>query len=247
VASVKRAKKRRRLNRREELRAEQKTREARVSNLARLVDFVYATDPFDAYQLARKFLEYAAPEGGVRGARFDPDEISELQTEARKRIELAAAGKSWQLLASELASADPSFGFRVEPLLRPHGLAHEAANLKAITLWTLANVLGGSEGERLVACAEPGCDVLFIKRKRGIYCRAHRSGKEYARRHRQAAKESPELRHSRYVKQVARTKGDKIAAHVRKRAILKTSEPSAPLPAAKKKAKTRKEVKGDEC
>ena len=207
---------RRRLNPGDSPRSEQRMRAARIANLVRLIEFVYETDPFKAYQQARKFLEYAAPEGGVRGARFDPDEISALQNEARNRIESAVAGETWLLTAADLATADPSFGFRVEPLLRPHGLTHEASNLKAIVLWTLANILGGREGERLVKCAEPGCEVIFIKRKRGIYCRAHRSGKEHARRHRQAAKESPESRHSRYVKHVARTKGKSVAAHVRK-------------------------------
>jgi hypothetical protein len=190
---------------------------ARIANLVRLIEFIYETDPLKAYKQAREFLTNAAPEAGEGISSFDPAEISWLQDEARKRIESAVAGDTWLLTAADLATADPSFGFRVEPSLRPYGLMHEAANLKAIVLWTLANVLGGREGERLVSCAEPGCRVLFIRQKRGIYCRAHRSGKEYARRHRQAAKESPESRHGRYVKQVVRTKGKEIAGHVRRK------------------------------
>jgi hypothetical protein len=206
----------RRPNPNDSRRSEERMREARIANLVKLVEFIYATDPFKAYQQAREFLRDAAPEGGERVSRFDPDEISWLQNEARNRIQSVVAGETWLLTAADLATADPSFGFRVEPSLRPHGLMHEATNLKAIVLWTLANILGGREGGRLVKCAEPGCEVIFIKRKRGIYCRAHRSGREHARRHRLAAKQSPDSRHERYVKHVARTKGKSVAAHVRK-------------------------------
>jgi hypothetical protein len=218
----------RRPNPNDSRRSEEKMREARIANLVRIVEFVYETDPVKAHAEAREFLRNAAVEPGSRVLPFDPDEVAWLQSKAREQIQATVAGKEWHLKASDLATADPSFGFRVQPSLRPYGFTHEAGNLKAIVLWTLANILGGREGERLIGCAEPGCDVFFIKRKRGMYCRTHRSGKEYARRHRQGAKESPNSRHERYLNQVARTKGPNIAAHVRKRVMLKNAETPRP-------------------
>jgi hypothetical protein len=190
-------------------------REARIANLVRLIEFVYEPDPVKAYDYVHVFLEYAGPLPRSGVTPFDSEHVSWLQTEARKHIHATVAGKPWHLRLSDLEKEDPSFSFRIEPSLR-RGLFCHYGNLKAITLWTLANILAGREGERLIGCAEPGCEVIFVKRKRGTYCRAHRSGKDYARRHRQAAKQSPNARHERYVRHVARTKGNSVAAHVRK-------------------------------
>jgi hypothetical protein len=183
-------------------------REARIANLVRLVDLVYApnADVDEAYKTIREFFSGAAPmpfESTLR-SRQSADELRWIQAAAKEHIEQVADGGRWEFKVSELSELDPGFGFVVEPVFRPYGLHYTATNLKAHFLWTLAHLLGGAQGERISRCAETACTKIIVRRKRGAYCAEHRTGRESTRRYREKRRNALSLtkrresRHRRY-------------------------------------------------
>src|SRR5262249_50297015 len=147
------------------------TREARIGNLAKLIAIAYEPieDMYAAYATIREFLAGAAPDPFVSAIRPDAEELQWIRTTAKNRIEESLAHKDLTFSMAKLAELDLQFGFTVQHFERPIRVSgstvlREArftlstSNLKALFLWTLAHLLGGAEGWRIVRCAEPNCE-----------------------------------------------------------------------------------------
>ena len=63
----------------------------------------------------------------------------------------------------------------------PVEVQYSSQDLIKLFLWRVKQLLE-SQGPRITFCRHPGCDALFLRRKRAIHCHAHRGGAQYARR-----------------------------------------------------------------
>jgi hypothetical protein len=202
-------------------------REWRITNLGWLVDFAYSdvTDFRLAHIEIRDFISKVIPAGYEMLSSMDPAEVDWIHQAARKYLEKTACGVRWTVRLADLVKLDPSFSWAIEPGFRPHAVAYEARNLKAIFLIALVELLGGTDGGRIIRCDESGCGAVFVRRKGGRFCKLHRSGAERARRSRAASKADTalprrrELRNQRYERHVQKKGGKAAAARVRKREI----------------------------
>jgi hypothetical protein len=98
------------------------------------------------------------------------------------------------------------FGGRYDEVLH-----HECFDrLKGLPVW------------RLQICSVENCGVVFLKAKKALYCRDHRSLRSRAQRYREklkgrfTAEELRDKRHEYYLTRVRRLKGEAKAAAVRK-------------------------------
>ena len=98
------------------------------------------------------------------------------------------------------------------------GTVSYAGRPQDVFLLAVRDLLSRPDARALKACAGLGCDRLFLKRKRGIYCSencAHRGKLEH--RHAMPPETRYEQRHAAYKRALEREKGKAIARHVRQR------------------------------
>lgn len=154
------------------------------------------------------------------------DELVEVSRQVKQAIEKLLAGDMWVLwldrgkLSANLTS--PKHG-------RPQ--AYYAGDSDLVLMLAVRELLA-SEGSRIAKCGGPGCEQLFVRRKRGSYCSKRCSQRARTLRYyeKHAPDERSNKRHDWYVEKVRREKGLRHAEKVRRnqrviRIVKKESKP----------------------
>lgn len=161
-----------------------------------------------------QFAARAPTTGRRERTSLSPEELAEIATTVGQGIEEVRHGALWRLGPDDLKGLTRFVGSRGkgENFLRYDG------DLRTRFLMVAADLVE-AEGDRIRRCAGPECGRLFVKRKRGAYCGTPCSQRMRTNRFLEShpKTELAAKRHEYYRRKIARERGPKIAAKIRRR------------------------------
>ena len=196
-------------------------REWRLKHLARFVRFAYSRATADVllieiWSMRREiFARSASAEFPMDPSQAHP-RIKKLQAALRRGLQTMADGQrnaSWELppLACSVTLRNDRF------------FCSYKGGLDTLSLYECRDLLIGLPSWRLQKCSAEGCQDVFVKTKKALYCATHGSEQSRSERYRGSLKTrlTPEQirdrRHGYYLARVERQNGKAAVAKVQRR------------------------------